>query len=105
MGSLSVACRATSPGTATGGQWPAARGQQPAGSGLCRQVLWPWFCSKGVQNAAVAVAVAVAVVVAVVAVEVLAALAVVRLTEERPAVAANMVQVGNSVFCYLKKEG
>ena len=104
MGSLSVACRATSPGTATGGQWPAARGQwpaargqRPAGSGLCRQVLWPWFCSKGVQNAAVAVA--------VVAMEVLAALAVVRLTEERPAVAANMVQVGNSVFCYLKKEG
>ena len=84
---------------------PAASRQQAAGSGLCRQVLWPWFCSKGVQNAAVAVAVAVVAVVAVVAMEVLAALAVVRLTEERPAVAANMVQVGNSVFCYLKKEG
>ena len=80
---------------------PAASRQQAAGSGLCRQVLWPWFCSKGVENAAVAVV----AVVAVVAMEVLAALAVVRLTEERPAVAANMVQVGNSVFCYLKKEG
>ena len=85
------------------GRRPAGSRQQAAGSGLCRQVLWPWFCSKGVQNAAVAVA--VVAVVAVVAMEVLAALAVVRLTEERPAVAANMVQVGNSVFCYLKKEG